>query len=85
MTTRGFKSETTRKNVRFVRAVRAAMEKEKVSRDKLMQLTGLCPTTMSNRFSRNKPNPDPMTVQELRVYCKVLKLSDEDILDFVKG
>lgn len=85
MATRGFKPEITQKNERFARTVRAAMEKEGVSRSKLMRLTGLCKTTMSNRFSKNKPNPDPMTVQELRIYCKVLKLSDEDILNFVRG
>lgn len=84
MATRGFKPEITQKNERFARAVRAAMEKEGVSRAKLMRLTGLCTTTMSNRFSKNNPKPDPMTVQELRIYCKVLKLSDEDILDFVR-
>ena len=82
---RGFKPEITQKNERFVRAVRAAMEREGISRAKLAALTRLCMTTISIRFSKNNPNPDPMTVQELRIVSRALKLSDQDILDFVRG
>ncbi len=85
MATRGFKPEITQKNEKFVRSVRAAMEREGVSRAKLARVTGLCTTTISIRFSKNNPNPDPMTIQELRIISKVLKLSDQDILDFVRG
>lgn len=85
MATRGFKPEITQKNEKFVRSVRAAMEREGVSRAKLAKVTGLSTTTVSIRFSKNNPNPDPMTIKELRIISKVLKLSDQDILDFVRG
>ena len=84
---RGFKPETTQKNEVFARIVRAKMVEHNVSRDKLIKLTGIGTTTLSHRFYSQKtsPEPDMMTVKELRVYCKLLKLSDEDILNFIKG
>lgn len=82
---RGFKPETTQKNENFARRIRTQMVACGVSRAKLMRLTGRCTVTMTNRFGENNPKPDEMTVKELRIYCRVLKLSDEDILDFVRG
>lgn len=85
--TRGFKPETARKNEAFARTARARMIENEVPRDKLMKLAGISPATISHRFYSQKksPEPDRMTVRELRVYCRALKLSDEEILDFVRG
>lgn len=84
---RGFKPEATRKNEDFARIIRMKLVEHEISRDKIMKATGIGSTTLSHRFYAQKasPAPDLMTVKELRVYCKVLKLSDEDILNFVKG
>lgn len=87
MATRGFKPETTRQNEDFARAVRIAIVKNGINRDKLLKMTGVCGASLSKRFFSEKrpPEPDKMPVTELRIYCKVLKLSDEDILKFVRG
>lgn len=81
---RGFKPEMTRKNEDFIHAVKVKMAEHNISRAKLMQLTGVSVVTMTNRIGKNA-NPDKMTVQELRIYCKALKLPDDVILDFVRG
>lgn len=87
MATRGFKPETTKKNEKFARKIRSQMIECEVSRQKMMKFAGISHSTLSHRFYSEKtsPKPDMMTVQELRIYCKILKLSDEDILDFVRG
>lgn len=84
---RGFKSEATQRNEAFARIIRTKLVEHEISRDKIMKVAGIAPTTLSHRFFSQKtsPEPDLMTIKELRVYCKVLKLSDEDILNFVKG
>lgn len=84
---RGFKPEATRKNEEFARIARTKIVEHGISRDRLMKLAEIGSTTLSHRFFSQKtsPEPDLMTIKELRVYCKVLKLSDEDILNFVKG
>lgn len=84
---KGFKTETTRKNETFARIARARMIENAIPRDRLMKLAGISPATMSHRFYSQKtsPEPDAMTVRELRVYCRALKLSDGEILDFVRG
>ncbi len=56
-----------------------------VTRKKLMELTGRGTGTMVKRIGKTNPMPDEMTVKELRIYIKILKLSDDDILDFVRG
>lgn len=84
---RGFKPEAVQKNENFARIARAKMVEHNVSRDKLMKLTGIGSVTLSHRFFAKKtsPEPDMMTIKELRVYCKLLKLSDDDILNFIRG
>lgn len=84
---RGFEPEDTKRNKAFALRVRSRIDEYGVSRDKIMKLTGIKRATLSHRFfSRSAPpEPDMMTVKELRVYCKLLKLSDEDILNFVRG
>lgn len=84
---RGFKPEATRKNEEFARIVRMKIVEHDISRNKIMQTTGISTVTLSHRFYSKKtsPEPDAMTVKELRTYCKLLKLSDDDILNFVKG
>lgn len=86
MATRGFKPETTKKNEKFARKIRSQMIECEVSRQKMMKLADISSSTLSHRFYSEKasPEPDMMSVRELRVYCKVLKLSDEDILEFVR-
>ncbi len=84
---RGFKPEATQRNEDFARIVRTKLVEHEISRDKIMKITGIASTTLSHRFYSKKtsPEPDLMTVKELRAYCKILKLSDEDILNFIKG
>lgn len=84
---RGFKPEATQRNEAFARIARAKIIEHDVSREKIMKLTGISPATLTHRFYSKKtgPQPDIMTVKELRVYCKLFKLSDEDILNFVRG
>ncbi|MDE5696751.1 MAG: hypothetical protein K2I96_04950 [Lachnospiraceae bacterium] len=85
--TRGFELEDTKRNRTFALRVRNRIDEYQVSRDKIMKLTGIKQATLSRRFFSKTapPEPDMMTIKELRVYCKLLKLSDEDILNFVRG
>lgn len=85
--TRGFELEDTKRNKAFALRVRNRIDEYAVSRDKIMKLTGIKHATLSRRFFSKTipPEPDMMTVKELRVYCKLLRLSDEDILSFIRG
>ena len=81
---RGFKLQSTKQNEDFAHLVRVKMVEHDVTRKKLMELTGRCSGTMVNRFGKINPTPDEMSILELRIYYKVLKLSDEDILNFIR-
>lgn len=83
--TRGFKPQSTKQNEDFARIIRVKMAEHDVTRKKLMELTGRGTGTMVKRIGRTNPTPDEMTVRELRIYVKTLKLSDANILDFVRG
>lgn len=83
--TRGFKLQSTQQNEDFARLIRVKMAEHDVTRKKLMELTGRGAATMTNRIGRTNPTPDEMTVRELRIYVKMLKLSDDDVLKFVRG
>lgn len=82
---RGFKLQSTQQNEDFAQLVRIKLVEHDVTRRKLMELTGVGSGTMVKRIGRNSPAPDEMSVQELRIYVKTLKLSDEAILKFVRG
>ncbi|MDE7183871.1 MAG: hypothetical protein K2O40_05175 [Lachnospiraceae bacterium] len=81
---RGFKLQATQQNEDFAHLVRIKLVEHDVTRKKLMELTGVGSGTMVKRIGRNNPAPDEMSVQELRIYRKVLKLSDEEILNFIR-
>ena len=81
---RGFKLQSTKQNEDFAHLVRVKMVEHDVTRKKLMELTGSCSGTKVNRFGKITPTPDEMSIWELRIYYKVLKLSDEDILNFIR-
>lgn len=83
--TRGFKPQATQQNEKFAHLVNVKMVDCGVTRKKLMELTGRGTGTMVKRFGKTNPTPDEMTVKELRIYVKTLKLSNEDILEFVRG
>lgn len=82
---RGFKPQSIKQNEDFAHLINVKMVDCGVTRKKMMELTGVGSGTMVKRIGRNNPAPDEMTVRELRVYIKTLKLSDADILDFVRG
>lgn len=83
--TRGFKLQSTQQNEDFARLIRVKMAQHDVTRKKLMELTGRGSVTMVKRIGKTNPTPDEMSVQELRIYIKTLKLSDDDVLKFVRG
>lgn len=83
--TRGFKPQSTQQNEDFARLIRIKMAQHDVTRKKLMELTGRGTVTMVKRIGKTNPMPDEMSVQELRIYIKTLKLSDDDVLKFVRG
>ncbi len=82
---RGFKPQITQQNEKFAHLINVKMVDYGVTRKKLMELTGRGTGTMVKRIGKTNPMPDEMTVKELRIYIKILKLSDDDILDFVRG
>lgn len=81
---RGFKLQGTKQNEDFAHLVRVKMVEHDVTRKKLMELTGRGSGTMVKRFGKTNPMPDEMSIRELRIYYKVLKLSDEDVLNFIR-
>ena len=82
---RGFKPQITQQNEKFAHLINVKMVDYGVTRKKLMELTGRGTGTMVKRIGKTNPMPDEMTVKELRIYINILKLSDDDILDFVRG
>ena len=70
---RGFKPQITQQNEKFAHLINV----------KMVDYGGT--GTMVKRIGKTNPMPDEMTVKELRIYIKILKLSDDDILDFVRG
>ena len=67
------------KNKRFSDVIEAYMKLARVDYKKLMKKAG----RHSSTFYKRRDNPQKMTVSDLRVYISVLKIPEEDVLDFL--
>ena len=67
------------KNKRFSSVVESCMKLERVDRNKLMKSAGKCSST----FYKRRDNPEKMTVLELRAFIRLLKIPEEEVLDFL--
>ena len=67
------------KNKRFGDVVEAYMKLARVDYKELMEKAGRYPTT----FYQRRDDPEKMTVSDLRTYIRVLKLPEEEVLNFL--
>lgn len=67
------------KNKRFADVIEAYMKLARVDYKKLMEKAGRNAST----FYRRRDEPGMMTVSDLRTYIRVLKLPEEEVLDFL--
>lgn len=67
------------KNKRFADVVEAYMKLARVDYKKLMEKAGRHPAT----FYQRRDKPEYMTVSDLRAYIRVLKIPEEEVLDFL--
>ena len=51
----------------------------RIDSKKLMEKSGRSPST----FYKRRNDPEKMTIYELRAFIRILKLSEEEVLDFL--
>ena len=66
----------TDKNIKFARAIRACKERTGTEINKLIKLAGLS----RNTYFVHLREPERMTLGELRVYIRTLKIPKEDVI-----
>ena len=67
------------KNKRFCDVLEAYMRLSRVDYKKLMKSAG----RSSSTYYKRKEEPERMTVSELRAFIKVLKIPEEEVLNFL--
>lgn len=67
------------KNKRFADVIEAYMKLARVDYKNLMEKAG----RHSSTFYKRRDEPERMTVSELRAFIKVLKIPEEEVLDFL--
>lgn len=63
------------------RVIKSNMERNDVTCEKLLKTAGI---SRSTHFKRIR-DPDSMTLGELKIYVRMLKISDSDLLYALKG
>ena len=63
------------------RVIKSNMERNNITCEKLLKTAGI---SRSTHFKRIR-DPDSMTLGELKIYVRMLKISDSDLLYALKG
>ena len=67
------------KNKRFCNVIEAYMKLAMVDYKKLMTSMGRSPST----FYKRRDDPEKMTVSDLRTFIRLLKIPEEEVLNFL--